>query len=162
MAAAAAAAEPPSSFFRPETARAAREQVPLDPSRTAVLFVDVQRYNLHREGAVWRASGHDHPQKKEAHFARVAECLPRWADLLKAARLSGAEPIFTVIESLTADGRDRGLDYKLSGMHVAKGSPDARVLDEVAPGAFFLVNVSYRSFSRFRRPPPKPKNFVSV
>ncbi len=35
--------------------------------------------------------------------------------------------MYTVIQSLTADGRDRGLDYKLSGFHVPPGSPDAEV-----------------------------------
>lgn len=35
--------------------------------------------------------------------------------------------MYTVIQSLTADGRDRGLDYKLSGFHVPPGSPDAQV-----------------------------------
>ena len=33
--------------------------------------------------------------------------------------------LHTVIESLTADGRDRSLDHKLSEMHLPKGSPDA-------------------------------------
>lgn len=37
------------------------------------------------------------------------------------------EVMYTVIQSLTADGRDRGLDYKLSGFHVPPGSPDAQV-----------------------------------
>jgi hypothetical protein len=31
------------------------------------------------------------------------------------------EVIYTVIENLTEDGRDRSLDYKLSAMSVAKG-----------------------------------------
>jgi hypothetical protein len=35
--------------------------------------------------------------------------------------------MYTVIQSLTADGRDRGLDYKLSGFHVPPGSWDAQV-----------------------------------
>ena len=37
------------------------------------------------------------------------------------------EVLYTAIQSLTADGRDRGLDYKLSGFHVPPGSPDAEV-----------------------------------
>jgi len=50
-----------------------------------------------------------------------------------AARRAGIEVIYTVIESLTADGRDRSLDYKISGFNVPKGSPDARILEELAP-----------------------------
>lgn len=38
------------------------------------------------------------------------------------------EVLYTVIQSLTMDGRDRGLDYKLSGFHVPPGSRDAQVL----------------------------------
>jgi ureidoacrylate peracid hydrolase len=33
--------------------------------------------------------------------------------------------IYTVIESLTADGRDRSLDYKITGFNVPRGSFDA-------------------------------------
>ena len=41
--------------------------------------------------------------------------------------------MFTVIENLTLDGRDRGLDYKISGFNVPKGSWGAKVIDAVAP-----------------------------
>ena len=47
---------------------------------------------------------------------------------------AGAAPeVGRVIESLTADGRDRSLDYKITGFNVPKGSPDARVLDAIKP-----------------------------
>ncbi len=41
--------------------------------------------------------------------------------------------IYTVIEALTEDKRDLSLDYKLSNMGFAKGSPEAQVLAEIAP-----------------------------
>ena len=41
--------------------------------------------------------------------------------------------IYTFIECLTKDCRDQSLDYKLSGLHVPKGSPLAAILPEVAP-----------------------------
>jgi len=47
--------------------------------------------------------------------------------------------LYTVIENLTRDGRDRSLDYKISGFHVPKGSWDARVIDEIAPGEDEIV-----------------------
>jgi ureidoacrylate peracid hydrolase len=53
--------------------------------------------------------------------------------LQRACRRAGIEVIYTLIESLTADGRDRSLDYKISGFNVPKGSPDARILEELAP-----------------------------
>jgi ureidoacrylate peracid hydrolase len=41
--------------------------------------------------------------------------------------------MYTVIESLTNDGRDRSLDYKITGFNVPRGSWDAQVLDEIKP-----------------------------
>lgn len=67
----------------------------------------------------------------------VQVCLPavttRWpactqvTAVASCRREEGLEVMYTVIQSLTADGRDRGLDYKLSGFHVPPGSPDAQV-----------------------------------
>jgi len=48
-------------------------------------------------------------------------------------REAGIEVVYTVIENLTRDGRDRSLDYKISGIDVPKGSWDARVPDLVTP-----------------------------
>jgi ureidoacrylate peracid hydrolase len=42
--------------------------------------------------------------------------------------------MYTTIESLTADGRDRSLDYKITGFNVPKGSWDGRVIDQLSPG----------------------------
>ena len=53
--------------------------------------------------------------------------------LQKACRQKGIEVIYTVIESLTDDGRDRSLDYKITGFNVARGSWDAQVLDKIKP-----------------------------
>ena len=41
--------------------------------------------------------------------------------------------LYTTIESMTRDGRDRSLDYKITGFNVPKGSWDAQVLDAVKP-----------------------------
>jgi ureidoacrylate peracid hydrolase len=56
-----------------------------------------------------------------------------------AARKSGVEVMYAVIENLTLDGRDRSLDYKISGINVAKGSWDAQVHDAIAPGEDEIV-----------------------
>ena len=37
------------------------------------------------------------------------------------------EVMYTVIQSSTQDGRDRGLDYKISGFHVPPNSWDGQV-----------------------------------
>ena len=41
--------------------------------------------------------------------------------------------MYTVIESLTKDGRDRSLDYKITGFNVPKGSWNGQVLDRIKP-----------------------------
>ncbi|MFT7533753.1 MAG: ureidoacrylate peracid hydrolase, partial [Gammaproteobacteria bacterium] len=43
------------------------------------------------------------------------------------------EVIYTTIESHTLDGRDRSLDYKITGFNIPKGSWDGQVIDELAP-----------------------------
>jgi len=55
------------------------------------------------------------------------------ATLQAACRRARIEVLYTVIESMTADGRDRSLDYKITGFNVPKGSSDARVLAGIAP-----------------------------
>src|SRR6185295_3074396 len=59
--------------------------------------------------------------------------------LIAACRHGGVEVIYTVIENLTRDGRDRSLDYRLSGFFIAKGSPEAQVLDAIAPAEDEIV-----------------------
>ena len=53
--------------------------------------------------------------------------------MLEAFRGGALEVIYTVIENLTQDGRDRSLDYKLSDFNFAKGSWESRVVEEIAP-----------------------------
>ena len=49
--------------------------------------------------------------------------LPALRRLLERCRALGHEVIYTCIESETVDGRDRSLDYKLSGIHGTSSSP---------------------------------------
>lgn len=102
----------------------------LDPSRTAVLLVDVQMSEVTPETR----------DAKPAYWQAIHDrALPAQQRLLKAARGRGCEVVYTVIEALTADGRDRSLDHKLSGILVPRGSPLARVIPEVAPLADDIV-----------------------
>src|SRR6516165_5893135 len=59
--------------------------------------------------------------------------LPNMQRVQSACRRAGIEVIYTVIESLTRDGRDRSLDYKITGFNVPKGSWDAQVVEEIVP-----------------------------
>jgi ureidoacrylate peracid hydrolase len=110
-------------------------EIPIEPAHTALLFVDVQKYNCTWDGGEY---AHLSAAEKEARFAYFFRnlgnnALPNMVRLQQACRCAGIEVTYTVIESLTADGRDRSLDYKITGFNVPKGSPDARMVDELAP-----------------------------
>jgi len=65
--------------------------------------------------------------------------LPNMRRLLAACRSTGIEVMYTVIENLTRDGRDRSLDYKICGLDVPRGSWEAQVLCEIAPAGDEIV-----------------------
>ena len=50
----------------------------------------------------------------------------------RIGRAARVEVLYTVIQSLTVDGRDRSLDYKFSGFHVPPNSWDAQVWRKTA------------------------------
>jgi ureidoacrylate peracid hydrolase len=110
-------------------------EVPLVPARSALLFIDVQNFGAHRRGGEFAGlSAAEVEAKYGYYFAQLASvALPNMQRLQAACRAAGIEVMYTVIESLTQDGRDRSLDYKISGFHVPRGSWDAKVLEEIAP-----------------------------
>ena len=110
--------------------------MPIVPARAALLFIDVQNFSCHPDGAEWDGMSEDELREKKAPFLALLqeEVLPRMQRLQAACRAAGVEVMYTTIESLTKDGRDRSLDYKITGFNVPKGSWDGRVVDEIAPG----------------------------
>ena len=109
--------------------------VPLDPKQTALLFVDVQNYAAHPKGGEFKDLSESAFEERYGWFFKELEgrVIPNMARLQDACRKADIEVIYTTIESLTLDGRDRSLDYKISGFHVPKGSWDGRVIDQIAP-----------------------------
>jgi ureidoacrylate peracid hydrolase len=116
-------------------------EIPIEPAHTALLFVDVQNYNCTWDGSEYAALSAADKEERFAYFFRnlQATALPNMVRLQRACRGAGIEVTYTVIESLTADGRDRSLDYKITGFNVPKGSPDARMVDDLAPTADEIV-----------------------
>jgi nicotinamidase-related amidase len=114
---------------RKEDALLTREN-PFDPKRTCLLLVDTQNYVWNPEVA-----------KREPYFdQRLREAvLPNLRKLIDGFRAARAEVMYTVMENLTEDGRDRSLDYKLSKFWIGKGSWEAKVLDMLKPGSDDIV-----------------------
>ncbi|WP_088348381.1 MULTISPECIES: isochorismatase family cysteine hydrolase [Rhodomicrobium] len=102
---------------------------PIIPSRTALLIIDVQKGTAARE------------EDGNPYFYSLTNdvVVPNLVALRDAARAAGMEVIYTVIQSLTADGRDLCLDYKLTGFHFPPGSEAAQMVDALAPGPDEIV-----------------------
>jgi ureidoacrylate peracid hydrolase len=110
-------------------------EVPIVPAEAALLFIDVQNFAAKRNGAEFKEMAPEAFEKKCGWYFQQLETrvVPNMQRLQKAARAAGIEVMYTTIESLTLDGRDRSLDYKITGFHVPKGSWDGKVIDELAP-----------------------------
>jgi ureidoacrylate peracid hydrolase len=110
-------------------------EIEIEPAHTALLFVDVQKYNCSWDGGEYAHLGAVEKEQRYGYFFRTLQdsALPNMVLLQQACRRGGIEVTYTVIESMTAEGRDRSLDYKITGFNVPKGSPDAKMVDELAP-----------------------------
>jgi ureidoacrylate peracid hydrolase len=110
-------------------------EVPIVAKDAALLFIDVQNFAAKRNGAEFKEMSKDEFEKKCGWYFQQLETrvVPNMQRLQQAARKAKLEVMYTTIESLTADGRDRSLDYKITGFHVPKGSWDGKVIDELAP-----------------------------
>ena len=97
---------------------------PIRSRKSALLVIDVQNGTCGSDEA---------KRRPELHAALTARVVPNIERLLRAFRGARLEVVYTVIENLTADGRDRSLDYKLSGMGFPKGSHEAQVIPALAP-----------------------------
>ena len=112
-------------------------EIPVVPRRSGLLYIDVQNYNARPDGGEYRDEGltPEQAEKKYEYFFMElkAAVIPNMQRLQAACRREGIEVLYTTIESLTKDGRDRSLDYKITGFNVPKGSWDGQVLDEIKP-----------------------------
>jgi ureidoacrylate peracid hydrolase len=111
-------------------------EVPLEPGSSALLFIDVQNFSVRREGGEFKGVPDGELAARYGYyFDRLKSvAIPNMQRLQRAFRAAGIEVLYTTIESLTKDGRDRSLDYKITGFLVPKGSWDGKVIEEIAPG----------------------------
>jgi len=110
-------------------------EVPLDPKQSALLFIDVQNFAAHKDGDEFKDFSPEEFKDKYGWFFEHLEArvVPNMQSLQSACRKAGVEVMYTTIESLTLDGRDRSLDYKITGFNVPKGSWDGKVIDQIKP-----------------------------
>jgi nicotinamidase-related amidase len=115
----------------------------LDAARGYGVFADAERSGVPVEA-------------QEYYFNRLETLvLPNVRRLQDAFRAVSQEVIHTRIQSLTADGRDRGPGHKRLNLHAAPGSKEAEFLEIVAPqgdeiiisktasGVFTSTNLEY-------------------
>jgi ureidoacrylate peracid hydrolase len=108
--------------------------IPVRPGATALLFVDVQNYSAPGGGQYAQLSPAETDSRYGYFFHEMRErVVPNMRRLQQACRKAKVEVLYTVIESLTQDGREMGLDYKISGLFCPKGSRDARVIEAIVP-----------------------------
>ena len=110
-------------------------EIEIEPVHTALLIVDVQNFNCSMDGGEYAHLDAAEKERRYGYFFRTLKgsALPNMMRLQQACRGADIEVTYTVVESMTADGRDRSLDYKITGFHVPKGSPDALMVSELAP-----------------------------
>ncbi len=99
----------------------------VEPDSACLLVIDLQKGLYNEEKC-----------RAEPNDAKLWEriettVIPNGKQLLAACRHAGVEVIFTVIECLTLDGRDRSADYKISGIFFPIGSWEAEVINELVP-----------------------------
>ena len=111
--------------------------IPIKKEKSAILFVDVQHNNVYAEGGQYVSEGltSKEAKKKYKYFFDTLhhEALPNMTKIQKSARKNNIEVLYTTIESLTYDGRDRGLDYKISGFNIPRDSKYAKIAKEIKP-----------------------------
>ena len=111
-------------------------EIPLMPEQSALLYIDVQNFCVRREGGEFKdISDEDVNSQYAYYFERLKTlAIPNMQKLQSAFREADIEVMYTTIESLTKDGRERSLDYKITGFLIPKGAWDGKVIDEIAPG----------------------------
>jgi len=110
--------------------------VPVEPAHTTLLFIDVQNYCAIPEGGEFAAYPAAEREAKYGWFFREMRerTVPAMQRLRAGCRAAGIEVMYTLIRNMTRDGRDRSLDYKITGFSVPPDSWDGQMIDALAPG----------------------------
>ena len=107
------------------------EDIHLEPSKTALLVIDIQNTYLE----VPEDNGE--AKRWQPFFERMnGTVIPNTADLIEWAREKGIEVMFARIACQTKDGRDRSLSQKKPGFNyllLPKDRDDSQIVDALSP-----------------------------
>jgi nicotinamidase-related amidase len=110
------------------------------PGDTALVVVDMQYRDAHPDGSLFRKIRAAGLADQLAYFEdRLKLIVPNIRSLQDAFRAAGMEVIHLRIQSMTRDGRDRGVSHKKLGHSSAPGSWEATILAELQPVGDELV-----------------------
>ncbi|MGQ0571591.1 MAG: cysteine hydrolase family protein [Armatimonadota bacterium] len=114
--------------------------VSIESGRTAMLIVDMQYHDAHRDyGMGRRAQDRGDADRLAYYWSRLETIIPRQRELLAAARVRRIEVIFSAISAVTKDCREIGPEYRRAGIRVPVGSKEASILDELEVGPDEIV-----------------------
>ncbi len=105
-----------------------------EPERTALLIIDMQNHGVNPAyGVRERLVARGLQDIAGYYMDRLERIVANTKQLLSAVRQRGMETVYVVVESLTCDGRDRSAEHKRLGIHHGPGSPEAAIVDDLAP-----------------------------
>ena len=115
--------------------------IPVEVAHTTLLYIDVQNFCATERGGEWTGMDPADVEAKYGWFFREMRerTVPAMQRLQRGCRAAGVEVMYTVIRNLTRDGRDRSLDYKITGFNVPPDSWDGQVIDELRPAEDEMV-----------------------
>jgi len=123
---------------------------PIGPGSTALLIIDMQYSDASMEAGIF-AEKRDRGLTAGLDYfeGELAKIVPTIQHLQAACRSTGIEVIFSRIQSMSADGRDRGGAHRDLKIFCPPGSRDAQILDELAPlpGELVFSKTSGSSFN---------------
>jgi ureidoacrylate peracid hydrolase len=125
----------------PAKAHPTSRDVPVVSGETTLLFIDVQNFCATRDGGEYQGLAAAELEAKHGFFLGEMQrrVIPNMQRLQAGCRKAGIEVMYTVIRNLTQDGRDRSLDYKITGFNVPPGSWDGEVIDAIKPAPDEIV-----------------------
>jgi nicotinamidase-related amidase len=110
-------------------------QFDIVPSKTALLIIDMQYLDAHRDygmGADAKRQGIE--SKYDYYFHQLdTVVIPNTQRLLDTCRKSGIQVIYPRIASLVQDCRDVSIEHKRINLLAAANSRESEILDEIKP-----------------------------